>query len=99
MKANQSIPPRGAARESILEDVKQIVAEPLGIKREEIRAQHLLVEDLGCDSLTMVEITMEVEEHFDVSISDEQADRVRRVGDIVEGVVQLFSDEDARQDA
>lgn len=70
------------------------MAEQLGATSEQIREEHLLEEDLGCDSLTMVEITMEVEEHFDISISDEQADQVRRVGDIVEGVRRLLSDED-----
>ena len=92
MRANKDLPTRSISRQSILEDVKQIVAEQLGADSERIREEHLLEEDLGCDSLTLVEITMEVEEHFDISISDEQADRVRRVRDIVEGVLQLLSD-------
>lgn len=79
------------SHEAVLRDVKQIVAGLTGAAPERIREDHLLEEDLGCDSITMTEIVLEVEEHFDVSISDEHAQQVRKVGDIVEGVLQLVS--------
>lgn len=79
-----------SSRERILSEVKAIVAGYGSGWADEIREDHRLVEDLGCDSLDQVEITMEVEEHFDVSVPDEFAERVRTVGDIADGVLQLL---------
>ncbi|MHB1034906.1 MAG: acyl carrier protein [Pirellulales bacterium] len=83
---HQSVP----TRESVLEDVKRIVAEFASIPAEQIQETHDLIGDLGCDSLDMVEITMEVEEHFDVSVPDDVAQDIHTVGDIVDGVLRLL---------
>jgi acyl carrier protein len=48
-----------------------------------------LVDDLGFDSLTMVETALEIDEEFDVSVPDEMMETVRTVGDIVDGILQL----------
>jgi len=79
------------SRDQVLRAVKQIIAEQMGIKPEEIEERHALEPDLGCDSLDKVEITMEVEDHFGIDVPDEVADEVRTVGDIVRGVVELLS--------
>jgi len=47
------------------------------------------VADLGCDSLDVIEITMEVEEHFDVTVPDEASERIDTVGQIADGVLEL----------
>ena len=79
-----------SSRNRILEDVKQIVAEHVSVPPAEMRQDQRLVEDLGCDSLDIVEITMEVEEHFDISVPDEVGEQIGTVGDIADGVVQLL---------
>jgi acyl carrier protein len=78
------------SRERIAEDVKRIVAEFSEMPCEDIREDHLLYEDLGWDSLDQVECAMELEEEFGVSIPDELSEKVKRVGDIVDGVVELL---------
>ena len=78
------------ARTSVLDGVRRIVAEQLGQAPEEIAETHHLENDLGCDSLDIVEITMEVEEHFDISIPDDYGDQIRTVGHIVDGVMDLL---------
>ncbi|NLX95645.1 MAG: acyl carrier protein [Rhodopirellula sp.] len=82
------------SREQVCREVRQIVAEQIGMDVNSVREDHLLVEDLGFDSLDKVESTMEVEDHFDISIPDELADRVRRVADIIEGVWQRLHEGD-----
>jgi acyl carrier protein len=78
------------SRNHVFEDVKQIVAEYSDLAPDKIAEDSALVADLGCDSLDIVEITMEVEEHFDVSVPDDVGERIRTVGDIADGVLQLL---------
>jgi acyl carrier protein len=75
----------------VLAAVKSIVAEHATARAEDIREEHHLENDLGCDSLDIVEISMEIEEHFGISIPDEVSESSPTVGAIVEGVVQLLS--------
>jgi acyl carrier protein len=79
-----------STRPAVLEQVKRIVAEFAAIPPEQIQETHALIADLGCDSLDIVEITMEVEEHFDISVPDDQEQDVRTVGDIADGVMRLL---------
>ena len=79
-----------ASRDSILEDVKQIVSEHVAVPPDEMRPDNRLIEDLGCDSLDIIEITMEVEEQFDISVPDELGDQIATVGDVADGVVELL---------
>jgi acyl carrier protein len=78
------------AREQVLEEVRQIVAERAGMAPAAIEESHALETDLGLDSLDRVEIVMEVEEEFDILVPEEVSDKVRTVGDIVEGVLRLI---------
>ena len=73
-------------------DFKEIVSEHSSIPPTEIRDEHDLLGDLGCDSLDIVEIAMEIEEQFGVTVPDELSDRARTVGDVVDGVLQLLAD-------
>jgi acyl carrier protein len=79
-------------RGQVFEAVKAIVAEHATFSATEIRPEHHLENDLGCDSLDIVEISMEIEEHFDISIPDDElSERGMTVGAIVEGVMQLLT--------
>ena len=69
---------------SVEERVKSIIVEQLGVDAEEVTADASFVEDLVADSLDTVELIMAFEEEFGVEISDEEAEKIRRVKDAVE---------------
>lgn len=66
--------------------VKACLSEQLGLDEDEITRDALLVEDLGADSLDLVEMVMTVEEAFSLAIDDDVADTFRTVGDVVDHV-------------
>ncbi|MEI6862845.1 MAG: acyl carrier protein [Candidatus Omnitrophota bacterium] len=61
--------------------VKQIIADQLGVKKEEVVENAKFVDDLGADSLDTVELVMALEEEFGVEIPDEDAEKLATVGD------------------
>lgn len=63
--------------------VIKIVAEKLNIEEKNVSAASRFQEDLGADSLDIVELLMEIEEEFGTSISDEESERLKTVGDAV----------------
>lgn len=64
--------------------VKDIIAEQLGVARDEINVTSSFVEDLGADSLDIVELVMAMEEKFEVEIPDDQAENIKTVADAVQ---------------
>jgi len=78
------------SRPQVIEDVKSTVAEHMGIAPGTIRESSNLETDIGCDSLDLVEIMMEVEEHFDIDVPDEISDEVDTIGDVADGVLGLL---------
>ena len=64
---------------SIGDRVKKIVAEQLGVKEDEVRAEASFVDDLGADSLDTVELVMALEEEFETEIPDEEAEKITTV--------------------
>jgi acyl carrier protein len=78
-------------RQMALTVVKTIVAEYSTVSATEIREEHHLENDLGLDSLDIVEISMEIEEHFDISVPDEISGQAATVGAIVDGVLTLLA--------
>ena len=69
---------------AVEERVKSIIVEQLGVDAEEVKPEAAFVEDLGADSLDTVELIMAFEEEFGVEISDEEAEKIKRVKDAVE---------------
>jgi acyl carrier protein len=67
----------------ILERVKSIIVDRLGVEEGEIKLESSFKEDLGADSLDVVELVMELEDEFDMEISDEDAEKMNTVGDVV----------------
>ena len=63
--------------------VRKVVADQLDLNPDEVTPQASFVEDLGADSLAMVELTMAFEEEFDIEIPDEDADKISTVQDAV----------------
>lgn len=72
----------------MFERVQEVLADQLGLEENEIKPESKLKEDLGADSLDMVELIMAMEEEFDVEIPDEEAQNIRTVADAVNYVEQ-----------
>ena len=69
---------------SIEDKIKKIIAEKLGVETGEIVPQASFVDDLGADSLDLVELIMSMEEEFDIDISDEDAEKLVTVKDALD---------------
>jgi len=70
-------------REEILDKVKTVVVDQLNVEDEEVVEDASFIDDLGADSLGIVELVMAFEEEFGVSIPDEEAESIKTVGDAV----------------
>ena len=69
----------GHVMSNIEDRVRKIVAEQLGVKEEEVKAEASFVDDLGADSLDTVELVMALEEEFETEIPDEEAEKITTV--------------------
>jgi acyl carrier protein len=69
---------------SVEKKVKEIVAEQLGKDVNEITTGASFIDDLGADSLDIVELVMKMEEEFGIEIPDEEAEKIKTVNDVVE---------------
>jgi acyl carrier protein len=70
--------------DAIFEKVKEIAVDQLGVDEDEVTMESSFLDDLGADSLDIVELVMAIEEEFNVEIPDEDAEKIRSVGDAVE---------------
>ncbi|MBQ8202788.1 MAG: acyl carrier protein [Clostridia bacterium] len=68
----------------VFEKIAQILAEQLDADVESITLETKIAEDLGADSLDVVELLMSIEDEFDVEVPDEEIENVKTVGDVVE---------------
>lgn len=68
---------------STFEQVKKIVVEQLGVEPDEVQMTSTFVDDLGADSLDIVELIMAFEEEFNIEIPDEKAEKIKTVEDVV----------------
>ena len=69
---------------SIEQKVKEIIVEQLGVNESEVKPEAKFVDDLGADSLDLVELVMALEEEYNMEISDEDAEKILTVGDAIE---------------
>jgi acyl carrier protein len=69
--------------DNIFDKIKEIVVEQLGVDDEEVTEKASFVDDLGADSLDIVELIMALEEEFDMEIPDEDAEKISTVGDAI----------------
>lgn len=75
--------------DEIKERINSIIVEKLGVEEDEVNETAMFMEDLGADSLDMVELIMEFEKTFEISISDEVAESIKSVGDVYDCVEEL----------
>lgn len=68
---------------STFDQVKKIVVEQLGVEADEVQMTSTFVDDLGADSLDIVELIMAFEEEFNIEIPDEKAEKIKTVEDVV----------------
>lgn len=64
--------------------VKKIIVDQLGVAEEEVKSESTFIDDLGADSLDMVEMVMALEEEFNIEIPDEDAEKIKTVKDAVD---------------
>ena len=70
--------------EEVFEKVKEIIVEQLGVAETSVTMEASFIDDLGADSLDIVELVMALEEEFDMEIPDADAEKVATVGDVVD---------------
>jgi len=65
------------------ERVAEIIVEQLGVSKDEVNPKASFIDDLGADSLDIVELVMAMEEEFDIEIPDDDAERMQTIGDAI----------------
>ena len=68
---------------AVEEKVRDIIVEQLGVSPDEVAPEASFIDDLGADSLDIVELVMAIEEEFDLEIPDEDAERMQTIGDAI----------------
>lgn len=68
---------------AMFDKVKEIIVEQLGVEEDQVKLEASFIDDLGADSLDIVELVMALEEEFDLEIPDEDAEKIKTVGDAV----------------
>ena len=72
--------------------VEEILARELDVNREQLTSDARIIEDLGADSLTVMEIVMAVEDRFNLSIPDDRWEKVKSVGDLYQALAESMQD-------
>ncbi len=74
---------------ALFDDVKEVVVEQLNVNPDEVKEESKFVEDLGADSLDVVELVMALEEKFDIEIPDEDAEKITTVSDAIKFIENI----------
>lgn len=81
--------------DSIASKIIEIIANQLSLRESDVKAESRFVDDLGADSLDIVELIMEMEEEFSIEIPDEDVEQMITVNDVLKYVDQLVGSDDA----
>jgi acyl carrier protein len=68
----------------VFERIKKIIADQLGADEDDVTMETTFIEDLGADSLDVVELVMAIEDEFDMEIDEDEAENISTVGDVVD---------------
>ena len=71
------------------EKIKEIIVDQMGVDPDKVTENASFIEDLGADSLDIVELIMTFEEEFDMEMSDEDAEKIATVGDVIKYIKDL----------
>ena len=77
----------------VFDKIKDIIVEQLDVEEDAVTMEASITEDLGADSLDVVDLVMSIEESFDVEIPDEEVENIKTVGDIVSYIESATSEE------
>jgi len=80
---------------SVEERVINIVADQLGVSKDQIARETSFINDLGADSLDTVELVMELEEEFDINIPDDAAEKIQTVGQAIDHIEETIQNGDS----
>ena len=76
---------------ALFDEVKEVIVEQLNVSPEEVKPDAKFVEDLGADSLDVVEMIMALEEKFEIEIPDSEAEKIQTVQDVVDYIEKAKS--------
>ena len=76
----------------VVKKIKDIISQQLGIDPDEITLESQFIDDLGADSIDMVELVMAIESEFDLEISEKDAESIQTVGDAVEFIKKFITE-------
>ena len=79
---------------AVEDKIKEIIVEQLGVAAEEVVPEASFIDDLGADSLDIVELVMAIEEEFGLEIPDEDAERMLNIGDVISYVEERTAGRD-----
>ena len=80
-----------ADKEAVVLKVRKLIADALGVSEDEVVPGASFIEDLGADSLDIVELVMELEKEFEIAIEDDDAERISTVQDAVDYILEHAS--------
>ena len=69
--------------EDINQKITKVIEEKLGVSEDQVKPEAAFIDDLGADSLDQVELVMALEDEFDIEIPDEEAEKLKKVSDVI----------------
>jgi len=76
---------------ALFDEVKEVIVEQLNVNPDEVKLESNFVEDLGADSLDVVELVMALEEKFEIEIPDSEAEKIKTVQDVIDYIEKAKS--------